>query len=153
MAGQFETTITKLVQCQLYWTALNKVGDDKFVRLRSRLPTSVKIIDANHVRCSNNSLDAHCRFPDIADDYERKTRMPMADLRATITAVDNAYAFLNPKEKLHTFACVGHIEAKVADCFFKEYHNVKQGVLHAMLAMVWRLAITVQEIAESCPSA
>ena len=154
MPGQFETTITKLVQCQLYWTALHKVGDDKFVRLRSRLPTSVKTIDANHVRCSSNSLDAHCRFPDIVDDYERKTRMPMADLRATNTSVDNAHAFLNPEEKLHKFACVEHIEAKVADRVFKEYHNEKQGMLHAIAGNgFWRLAITVQEIAESCNSA
>ena len=31
VAGQFETASTKLVQCQLYWTALCKVDDDKFV--------------------------------------------------------------------------------------------------------------------------
>ena len=81
---------TKLVQCELYWTALYKVGDDKFVRLMSRLPTSVRTIEANHVRCSRNTLDARSRFSGIADDYERKTRMPVADLHATNTAVDNA---------------------------------------------------------------
>ena len=86
------------MQCQLYWTALNKVGDDKFVRLSSRLPTSVKTIEANHVRCLTNSLDAHCRFPDIADDQERKTWMPVAYLHAINTEVHKAHAFLNPEE-------------------------------------------------------
>ena len=132
--GKVETSVTKLLQVQLWWIALFYVAG-RFVRYRAPLPTSITTVEACSVNCFRKALDCHVQFPQVATEYQRKTRLPLADKHATNTAVDFSYARDYPEEILHKFNCFVHVEHKVADKTCEVYPNEKKGLLHSCLSI------------------
>ncbi len=134
VAGNVETSITKMLQVHLCWTALWKAGD-YYIRLRARLPTSIQTLEACSIRCMRGALDGHCLMPRLADDFTRKTRMPIADKHSANTGADFSYMHEFPDQVCHKFNCFGHIEYRIAERTCDTFHNEKKGILHTGLAL------------------
>ena len=132
--GKQETSVTKLLQVQLWWTALYKVGG-QYVRYRAQLPTCVRSVEKCNLNCFRAALDGHVKFPAIADDFKRKCRLPLADKHATNTAVDQSYFRDASSEVLHKWNCFSHVEHKIADKTCEIFPNERRGLLHFCLSV------------------
>ena len=132
--GKLEKAVTKLLQVQLYWTALYQIGPE-YVRYRAQLPTSVKTVESAKGGTFRRALESHVLFPECSNGFERKTRLPICDKHSTNTAVDYSFARDFEDEKLHKFNCLAHVEHRVADGVMIAYPNERKGLLHSGLAI------------------
>jgi len=99
VSGQPETSIKIFLQGQVFLTALYKLGD-RYVRVQSKMPSTVRMIESASTGCMRAGRDAHVISPALNDDVGRKTRPPVCDKHASNTAVDLTYARDFPAECL-----------------------------------------------------
>ncbi len=132
--GKTETSVTKILQIQLFWTALWKI-EDQYVRYRAQLPTCVTTVESAKTGTFRKAMESHVLFPECASGFTRKTRLPICDKHSTNTAVDYTFARDFADEKLHKFNCMAHVEQRVADGVCIVYPNEKKGLLHSGLAI------------------
>ena len=130
---QTETTLVKLLQTHIFWTALYRVGHFH-VRVKAQLPATIKAIEACTTGCMRRALDCHVLAPPCSQAFPRKTRLPIRDMHPSNIAADETFYRDFPGEKLHGFHCLSHIEHKVASSLCRVFPNERKGCLHGCLA-------------------
>ena len=138
-----EIAVMKIVNCSVWWVALYKVAD-RYVRMRTQVPTVVKTIEAGDTNCMRAAIEDMTTFPKVSDGFKRKTRMPICDKHSTNFASDNSLARDFPRQTLHRFNCGSHIQHKEADRVFDVFLNEQRGMLHTCLA--YNFAGTLSQI-------
>ena len=129
-----EYAIAKLVQIKVFWTSLWRVRD-RYVRMRVTLPTTLRSVEACSTACMRMALDSHCRMPALADRYESKQRLAVADGHGANNGTDETYRRDVPDEILHRFGCQVHSGHKEADNTMETFVNERRGLLHLCLAV------------------
>ena len=132
-----EKHLTKLLQLTVSWSALWLVGNTP-VTVSIKVPTQLKPIARNTAKCNFHGLVPQLQCPDVADDFEKKSLMAIADDHpANGLAESTIWSLAGGGEggiALERFRCTAHKADKVGKFGSAPMTNDMRGVLHGCLS-------------------